>query len=337
MWLVVERGSGRVQVAEDLTGTVHQRAGRQATVCTEERAQLAVRALATDPQAEGQLRQLVRGLAAGSDLGRLGRRELAAQLSLLVRQRRLRVCELERVMVGGTGAGGEGKTAKTAEKETLESITYQVVDDLTGEPIAGAALSVTLPNGKEVDKSTDGKGIVRFDDLKPGRCSVRAKLADRDLLHVLAYVGFGPLPLRQVAEDTTVRLWDRPTVHDLKRKGKRKPKSEPAHLVAVTEHKVKTGETLDSIAEQHGTTSKKLEHFNFGTNDPKEVQRHLAREVGTTLRDLETGAYLFSSGDTPGIIYVPRQWEAAGQMTDRDHVIRVRRIEPHQPPYVFSL
>jgi hypothetical protein len=337
MWLVVERGSGRLSCADTLAGLGSRSVGRDVRVYDVERAERALRDLARDPLAGDSLRHALRGLAGGSEIGKLTGREVVARLASLVRQQRLRVAELGLVHVSGVGGAGEGKDAAAQVKEALESITYQVVDDATGDPIAGVSLSVTLPNGKEVDQTTNGEGIVRFDDLKPGRCAVRAKMADRDLLHVLAYVGFGLHPLRTDEGAKTTKLWDRPTVHDLKPAEVRDAKSAPVHIVVVDEHKVATGETFDTIAEKHGTTAAKLKHFNFGTTDDKEVQRHLAREVGTTLRNLKTGEYAFSSQDVPGILYVPREWQVSGQVTDRDHVIRVRRIEPYQPPYVFSL
>ena len=232
MWLVVERGSSRLHVADTLAGLGQRSGGRSVRVCSADRAQHALHELGNDPLARAPLRRALRGLG-GGEVGRLTGGEVASRLASLVQQKRLQIAELGLDFVTGLGGEGEAKTADKQIEEALESITYQVVDDATGDPIAGVALAVTLPTGKEVDKSTDKAGIVRFDDLKPGRCAVRAKMADRDVLHVLAYVGFGLHPIRKDAPGTTTRLWDRPTVHELKPAQSREAKSDPVHIVSV--------------------------------------------------------------------------------------------------------
>jgi len=58
-------------------------------------------------------------------------------------------------------------------QEKKHSIAFRVVMDETGEPIPGAAMKVTLPDGQEQTHTTDADGRIEIDDLEqPGECSI---------------------------------------------------------------------------------------------------------------------------------------------------------------------
>jgi hypothetical protein len=222
------------------------------------------------------------------------------------------------------------------ERAALASISYQVVDDATGEPVPDLALLITLPDGNEQERRTDKEGTIRFDGIRPGRCSVRGDRRDRDLLHVLVYSGMGLQPVGHHAHGES-EAWERPTIQKLKKKLVRTPRGKATGITAVLRHRVRTGDTLASIAKRYELEADALTKFNFGTTDPDEVQRLLVREVGSRHRNLATGEVVLSDQDRPGIVYVPQPFRAEGQMTDNDYVIRVHQVQPAPRPYVFSL
>ena len=337
MWILVERGRVAWHVRASLDAA-HLGAGA-ASPCSPALALELFRRLRTDAAGMVRLRRLL-----ADHLGRAGLRlsllsddKVRADIARLVAVGRVRVAEWAPGPAPDLGLPGEEECRPEELPQTLASIVYQVVDDLTHEPIADVSLIVTLPDGSEVPKKTNRDGIVQFDGLRAGRCGVRAELGGRDLLHVLAFDGFGQHPIGAGRHDRRTRLWERPAFDGLERAGKRKPEDKPPVIATVLAHRVRTGETLASVAEVYETTQEALMEFNFGTTDHDAVQRLLASEVGCAVRDLESGDYVLSSADDPGILYIPRAWERFGQATDREWVIRVHRIQPEPPPFVFSL
>ena len=73
-----------------------------------------------------------------------------------------------------------------------------------------------------------------------------------------------------------------------------------------TEHRVRSGDTLEKIAQKGGITWQELSFFNFGTAVPAEVNRSLHEFVGCTKRTKDGKNFVFSDDDVPGIIYVPK-------------------------------
>jgi hypothetical protein len=242
-----------------------------------------------------------------------------------------------RAPLGPPPVAPEEEEKRVARQPTaLASISYQVVDDATGDPVPDVTLFITLPDGKEQEKRTDKEGTIRFDGIRPGHCSVRGDRRDRDLLHVLVFTGMGLQRLGHHAAHGN-EPWERPTMAKFKKKLVRTARAKAAAITAVQRHRVRTGETLASIAERYDMTADELTKFNFGTTDKDEVQRLLIREVGCRHRDLSTGQVVLSDKDKPGILYVPTPFRAPGQMTDHDYVIRVHQVQPTPRPYVFSL
>lgn len=324
-WVLVERGSREIRLTRE----------RPSSPPSDEASRI---------RAEGILTALLSAPGAARAFARAAHAEGLTlpvdprQVAGLVHRGTLRVVESRRAPFPvGTGGEREEREDQPAPRAETASISYQVVDDATGEPIRGVALLVRLPDGEEHERRTDGDGFVRFEGIRPGPCAVRAERGDRDLLHVLVFDGFGA-PTPGTAATGEAQPWERPRVAALPRKDLRSPDPErrPA-LTAVRRHRVRTGDTLGSVARQHGLEEQALVRFNFGTTDEAEVQRLLAREVGCRTVDFATGAYVLTDADRPGLLYVPVPFVAEGQRTDNDYVLRVHRVRPAPAPWVFSL
>jgi LysM repeat protein len=98
-------------------------------------------------------------------------------------------------------------------------------------------------------------------------------------------------------------------------------------IALIHRHKVRTNESLSSLAKANGISEKDLLTFNFGTTEPQEINRHLRDRVGCTKRTRDGRNYIFDSTDKPGFIYIPKPWKQSGLETARTHTIRVKRAD----------
>jgi len=105
-------------------------------------------------------------------------------------------------------------------------------------------------------------------------------------------------------------------------------------IARIDEHKVQTGETLESLASSAGLTWQQLAEFNWDTSVPEQVNEHLRDDVGCTQRTADGNNYVFSSEDEPGIIYIPQPWTQEGLATEACHTFRVRQFAPSTTPRV---
>lgn len=79
-------------------------------------------------------------------------------------------------------------------------------------------------------------------------------------------------------------------------------------------HKVQTGQNWWTLQKQYNLPDVwDLIRFNFGTNQPAEINWCLKHLVGCTLMTADKKNYRFSSAATPGIIYVPTMTWDRGQ------------------------
>ena len=94
-------------------------------------------------------------------------------------------------------------------------------------------------------------------------------------------------------------------------------------IALIESHKVKTGESIESLATQAGMTWQQLARFNWDTDVPDKINEHLRDDVGCTKKTPSGYNYVFDDTDDPGIVYIPRPWQADGLMTNLTHVVRV--------------
>lgn len=88
----------------------------------------------------------------------------------------------------------------------------------------------------------------------------------------------------------------------------RKPRNPlpPGHTPSQgTPRRVRDGDDWHSLAVKNGLDAKALIHFNFQTTDPAEVNFYLRTKVGCKQTTFDGKNWKFSSGDSPGIIFIP--------------------------------
>jgi len=215
----------------------------------------------------------------------------------------------------------------------LSRVAFQVLERHGGAPVPGVTLSITLPDGSVTEQRTDDDGLVDLRDIPEGTCSVRSERNGKHRGQSVVFTGFGyfvPSNVRAAAG------WSRSIIDALQPVGQLAIEEQASALVRVVEHRVATGDTLESIAEAHGVTVDDITEFNWGTTDPAAVRAALSSEVGCHVRNPDTGALEFSDDDEPGIIAVPLPFECSERVTDTRHIFQVQRPRP-RPRWVFSL
>jgi hypothetical protein len=98
------------------------------------------------------------------------------------------------------------------------------------------------------------------------------------------------------------------------------------------EHRVRSGETLESIASANGLTWRLLARFNFGTDRPPLLNAALQAYVGCTRRTADGKSFVFDDTDDPGLIYLPRVIPAVQVSTGAATEVRVKK-----PPFAGTI
>ncbi len=215
----------------------------------------------------------------------------------------------------------------------LSRVAFQVLERHDGTPVPGIALSITLPDGSVTEMNTDDDGLVDLRDIPEGTCSVRSERAGKHRGQSVVFTGFGyfvPSNVRAVSG------WSREILDGLHPAEQLANEDQASALVKVVEHRVATGDTLESIAEQHGVSVDDITQYNWDTTDPAAISAALGTEVGCHRRNPDTGEFELSDDDDPGIIMVPLPFECSGRVTDTRHILQVDRPRP-RPRWVFSL
>ncbi len=189
----------------------------------------------------------------------------------------------------------------------LAWVSFRVVDDQSGEPIANAILDVTPPRGSQSRGVTDANGGITLRELRTGDCEASSSFEGRRRTETLEVVkierGDEPVPIARV-----------------------RPRSSRSYCLARIEpHKVRPGETLLQLAGAAGLTWQQLAFWNWGTSIPDEINRALHERVGCTRRR-DGVNYSFDESDVPGIVWIPRPWLEQGLATNRCYTLRVRRV-----------
>lgn len=282
-----------------------------------------------DPVERVKVRALARtyglGFAYGGDTELLWGLVRAVEAGGLVVVRR----EAPATRVTGGGGGGAGEPEERGEPEPdarTHWVALQVVDDDSAEPVAGLELAVVLPDGSEQKVTTDGGGRAELRSSEDGSCDVRADPAGAYVGACVTFVGFGRAFKKAAA---AVRPGLVPRGRKLRGDGKRA-------LLDAVEHRVRDGETWESVAGLYGVGADALMRFNFDTADPAEIQVAMSQHLGCWRRDPDSGRLQFSDLDEPGVLLVPRAWQRS-VTTGYEHILRVRAIRAPVGRYLFSV
>lgn len=80
---------------------------------------------------------------------------------------------------------GDEEAAPPPVSDELTWIKFQVLDDVTGDPVRGVWLHVKLTTGKTEKGRTDGQGYIEFTDIPGGSCDIE-RMIDPDALEVIS-------------------------------------------------------------------------------------------------------------------------------------------------------
>ncbi len=189
----------------------------------------------------------------------------------------------------------------------------------TGDAVSGLPIVLQPSEGGSTMRETDSDGRIRLENIYGTMCEARSKWDGLTLADVAAFVGTGEPP---VPED---------------QRGKGPTRRAPRAIAGIERHKVRDGETLETVAGAAGLTWQQLAKFNWGTDDPKAINRHLANDVGCTRRTQDRKNYLFSGDDHPGILFVPRPWRLPRLGVAAEHVLRIRHEVYPQREFEWSM
>jgi hypothetical protein len=97
------------------------------------------------------------------------------------------------------------------------------------------------------------------------------------------------------------------------------------YVVKAKEHKVKKGDSLQTLADLAGITWKELAQFNWGTDNPKEIKKFMKNRVGCRKKSEDGRSYVFDDKDDPGIMFIPEKPEKKSYSLNQSQTITVTR------------
>ncbi len=192
----------------------------------------------------------------------------------------------------------------------------RVVDAKSGVPLQGLPFQLEEPLGGSRDVQTDAEGRLAVADVSaPGTCVLRSIPA-----HATVATGW---PVVGISRD--------PASSGHSGEMDRDP---PSVILEIAVHTVRTGDTLRSIARNHGVSERDIEHFHCDSNKTEARHAWLHDIVGSTYIDADNEPS-FDDADRPGAVQVPKPLALLLE-TGIDHLIRVGPVERgyanHRPP-----
>lgn len=209
----------------------------------------------------------------------------------------------------------EGPTESSPTQGWFE---LRVVQDADETAVPYVPLEVKSSSGSVQKMMTSAEGRVRVNGLDDETCEVSTSAQGAKLAQSAEVVGTGASSPRVKGEKGTNGA----------KGGARSGASRVKHLIAVERHRVRTGETLESIAKAAGMSWQELAEFNWSTSEPEEINKHLAHDIGCTKVTRDGKNFMLDDSDQPGIILVPRPWREAMLPVKVQNILRVRPVRP---------
>ena len=97
-------------------------------------------------------------------------------------------------------------------------------------------------------------------------------------------------------------------------------------IVKAKEYKVQDGDSLKTIADANGITWQELAKFNYGTDEPTEVNKGMREKTGAFKKAKDGVNLSFSSLDDPGILYIPETFPEPTFATNSAKTITLKAI-----------
>jgi outer membrane protein OmpA-like peptidoglycan-associated protein len=236
----------------------------------------------------------------------------------------------EKAGPAGLAALSSSLARAAAQKKT--TFSAKVVDDATGEPIAGVKLELRLVDGSTLKVASGSDGSVEVLDVEPGSHTLSGSIGGTTKPSALEFVSVGESSSAGTTSEDAPKAPGKAT----KRPAADQSASPPSFsLVAVERYKVKKGDALEKIAAKNDLDRAMLAYFNWGVYSPREVEEKLRDQVGCTEKD-ENGRYVLADEDEPGIIFIPKPWRAAGLEAGKQHTVRVKPIQRPEPKRLES-
>jgi LysM repeat protein len=164
----------------------------------------------------------------------------------------------------------EPKAPEPPKAPANDWIKIKMVDDQSGEVIPKVVLNLKTPDNSTEQHETRLSGMIESLGLQSSNCEVSCDLKDATIENTLSFVGIGEKPIGQK------------NANESNSKDDTGYKPGNKYIASIEEHKVKTGETLKSVADSAGMSWQALAKFNWGTDDPDEINKHLFNDVGCT-------------------------------------------------------
>lgn len=216
-------------------------------------------------------------------------------------------------------------------------IKFQFLSQDGKLPLMGVAIEYVDPLGEELGAITDEQGLISLEDVPGGSYSLRCPLDGLTISEVFDVTGqrAAGAPVTSSSSDSPHGM--PPHVQEDIHRGAEAPKDEnalraasvpwtPVAFAHVEERKVADGDNLEKLAKEVGITWKQLARFNFNGEEPHWINAQLRDLIGCTLHD-EKWNYSFSSGDEPGLMFLPRPFEADGLAVDTVHIFEGKPVE----------
>jgi uncharacterized Zn-binding protein involved in type VI secretion len=216
-----------------------------------------------------------------------------------------------------TAVSAASSGTKAEPREKTHWIKLRVLDDKSGLPISGIVLVIGLSENRTIQASTDRQGMVALEGLPDTTCSLTSNLK-----HATVDGTFSWISTSGGSESSSSSSGPEPWDSADKKKKATVIERAGARIAKVEEHKVRKGESLDTLASHAGMKVSELIAFNSQGPNPEDVNAFMRDYVGCTKR--EKGAYVFDDSDGPGLIFIPTPWKEESLPFDKLHEIRVQ-------------
>lgn len=218
-----------------------------------------------------------------------------------------------------------------------EWIKFQFLSQEGNYPLAQIKAVVTDPNQNKSEHTTDKQGQIVIEPAVPGAYGITCPLADISINKCFHLTTVASASIPVTASQAPPPAEDPAHVKDAARTGDpaatdpndRRASVYPWTPVAFAEvetRQVSDGDDLVTLGQVVDLSWDELASFNFGTDEPDEVNGQLRDLVGCTQPD-RRGNYSFHASDDPGLMFLPKPFNAGNLPTLSVHIFRGEPVE----------